>query len=131
MKLISSLRQHLLDKTEHFRNNPDRLLISVDQGQIEWYGTGLSHRQNYVATVEVDSWPEGLDANNLFVPILDWYQHNQDPRPANIKSPIRYQTFILNNGSTTVVVELDLEEMVVANSEADGSYQFDVCPVLL
>lgn len=129
MKLISSLRQHLLDKIEHLRHNPDRLLISVDQGHMEWQGTGLSHRQNYMAIIEVDAWPEALESNDLFVPVLDWYQQHQDPRPANSKSPIRYQTYILSSGSTTVVIEIDLEEWIVAAMLPDGTYQFDVCAV--
>lgn len=129
MKLIQSLREHLIDKIEHLRSNPDRLIISVDKGQMEWRGSGLSHRQDYVATIELDSWPEQVDANHVFVPLLDWYQNNQDPRPANSKSPIRYETYVLSNGSTTVVIEVDLEEMVVASTLPDGSYQFDVCQV--
>lgn len=129
MKLIQSLREHLIAKVEHLRSNPDRLIISVDKGQMQWRGSGLSHRQDYVATVEIDSWPEHLDSNHVFVPLLDWYQNNQDPRPANSKSPIRYETYVLSNGSTTVVLEIDLEELVVASILPDGSYQFDVCQV--
>lgn len=129
MKLIQSLREHLIDKVEHLRTNPDRLIISVDKGQMQWRGSGLSHRQDYVAAIELDSWPEHLDANHVFVPLLDWYQNHQDPRPANSKSPIRYETYVLSNGSTTVVIEVDLEEMVVASALPDGSYQFDVCQV--
>lgn len=129
MKLIQSLRDHLLAKVPHLGNNPDRLLISVEKGKMEWEGLGLSHRQDYVATIELDSWPEGLDTNNFFVPLLDWYQQNQDPRPPKTDSPISYETHILSNDTTTVVVMVLLQEMVVARSLPNGSYEFNVCSV--
>lgn len=129
MKLIQSLRDHLLAKITHLRDNPDRLLISVEKGKMEWQGSGLSHRQDYVATIEIDSWPDGLDTNNFFVPLLDWYQQNQDPRPPKTDSPISYETYVLSNQTTTVVVMVLLQEMVVAHTLPDGRYEFDVCSV--
>lgn len=121
-----SLRQFLTTKLAHFQQNPDRLIISVEKGSLKWSGHGLSHVQEYTLLVELDEWPESLDANKVFVAILDWYQQNQDPLPPGSKSPISFESYVLSNYTTTVVISVDVKETVRVQSD-NGDYIFDSC----
>lgn len=123
-----SLRQFLTSKVEFFQQNPDRLIISVEKGSLKWTGTSLSHRQQYQLLVEVDEWPERLDANSIIVPILDWYQQNQDPVPPSAPSPVTFDSYVLSNYTTTVVFVVKVEEIVVVTIDEDGGYVFTTCP---
>lgn len=128
MRFDDSLRRFLTDKLGFFKQNPDRLIISVEKGSLKWSGHGLSHVQQYQLLVEVDEWPERLDANSILVPILDWYQHNQDPLPPKAPSPVTFETYILSNYTTTVVFAIKVEEVVRVKIGVDGEYVFEACP---
>lgn len=125
-----SLRQFLTDKVDFFQENPDQLIISVEKGSLKWSGHGLSHVQQYQLLVEVDEWPERLDANTVIVPILDWYQQNQDPLPPNAQSPFTFESYILSNYTTTVVFAIKVEEIVRVSTGGNGEYVFGACPQL-
>ncbi|OLF37180.1 hypothetical protein BTW00_03525 [Psychrobacter sp. C 20.9] len=123
-----SLRQFLTDKVEFFAQNPDRLIISVEKGSLKWTGQSLSHRQHYQLLVEVDEFPESIDANLVIVAILAWYQENQDPVPPNGPSPIEFESYILSNYTTTVVFTIKVEEIVQVSTDDSGHYVFNTCP---
>ena len=123
-----SLRRFLTDKVEFFQENPDRLIISVEKGSLKWTGTSLSHRQQYQLLVEVDEWPERLDANSIIIPILDWYQKHQDPVPPTSPPPIEFESYILSNYTTTVVFTIKVEEVVQVSTDDTGNYVFNACP---
>lgn len=122
-----SLREFITNKVKFFRDNPDRLIISVEKGSIKWSGQGLSHVQEYSLLVELDEYPEKLDANEVFVVILDWYQQNQDPLPPNSKSPIQFESYVLSNYTTTVVISIDVKETVRVQYGDHNDYIFDSC----
>lgn len=131
MKLMNSLREHLLANIEHLAKNPDRLIISVEKGQLVFFGQSLLHRQDYTATVEIDEWPD-LEPNLILVPLLDWFMQQQDPIAQGEKnSPIRFETYVLSNHSTTLVISLDLQETVSASKNSNGQYDMDYCAVAL
>ncbi len=119
-----SLRKFLTEKLGFFRENPDRLIISVEKGSIKWSGHNLNHVQQYQLLVEVDEWPERLDANSLIVPILDWYQQNQNPLPPGATSPVTFETYVLSNYTTTVVFAIKVEEVVRVSKDDNGNYVF-------
>lgn len=123
-----SLRKFLTDKVEFFAQNPDRLIISVEKGSLKWTGQSLSHRQHYQLLVEVDEFPESIDANLVIVAILAWYQENQDPVPPNGPSPIEFESYILSNYTTTVVFTIKVEEVVQVSTDDTGNYVFNACP---
>ena len=123
-----SLRQFLTDKVEFFAQNPDRLIISVEKGSLKWTGQSLSHRQHYQLLVEVDEFPESIDANLVIVAILAWYQENQDPVPPTGPSPIEFESYILSNYTTTVVFTIKVEEVVQVSTDDTGHYVFNTCP---
>lgn len=126
MIYVDSLRQFLTTRLPFFQQNPDRLIISVEKGSLKWHGQGLSHVQDYTMLVELDEFPENLSANQVFVSILDWYQQHQDPLPPGSKSPIQFESYVLSNYTTTVVISVDVKETVRAES-SDGQYIFDSC----
>ena len=123
-----SLRQFLTNKVAWLCANPDRLIISVEKGSLKWSGQGLSHVQQYQLLVEIDEWPERLDANSILIPILHWYQNNQDPLPPNAPSPVTFETYILSNYTTTAVFAIKVEEVVRVKIGATGEYVFNACP---
>ncbi|OBX79130.1 hypothetical protein A9306_08950 [Moraxella atlantae] len=129
MRLIQSLREHLLSKVQYLANNPDRLILTVEKGSLLWSGQSLSHRQQYTAVIEIDDYPESLDPNHIIVPLLDWYQQNQDPLPSNGKSPIAFASYVLSNASTTVVFTVDLQESIVVANDDKGYYAIDICSI--
>lgn len=124
MRFDDSLRQFLTNKVAWLCANPDRLIISVEKGSLKWSGHNLNHVQQYQLLVEVDEWPERLDANSILVPILDWYQKNQDPLPPNAPSPVAFETYILSNYTTTVVFAIKVEEVVRVSIGYNGEYIF-------
>ncbi len=123
-----SLRKFLTDKVGFFQQNPDRLIISVEKGSLKWTGQSLSHRQHYQLLVEVDEFPDSLDANLVIVAILAWYQENQDPVPPTGPSPIEFESYILSNYTTTVVFTIKVEEIVQVSTDDTGNYVFNACP---
>lgn len=123
-----SLRAFLTQKVGFFKENPDRLIISVEKGSLKWTGHTLSHVQNYQLLIEVDEFPESLEPNQIIIPILDWYQQNQDPRPPNAPSPISFESYVLSNYTTTVVFAVNVEEVVRVSLDDDGNYIFNTCP---
>lgn len=129
MKLIESLREHILAKVQYLADNPDRLILTVEKGSVVWSGQSLSHRQQYTAVIEIDDYPESLDPNHIIIPLLDWYQRNQDPLAPNSKSPIAFVSYVLSNASTTVVFTIDLQESIVVAIDNKGDYAIDVCPI--
>ena len=130
MKLIGSLREHILAKVQYLADNPDRLILTVEKGSVVWSGQSLSHRQQYTAVIEIDDYPESLDPNHIIIPLLDWYQRNQDPLAPNSKSPIAFVSYVLSNASTTVVFTVDLQESIVVAIDDKGDYAVDVCPII-
>lgn len=131
MKLIGSLREHILAKVQYLADNPDRLILTVEKGSVVWSGQSLSHRQQYTAVIEIDDYPESLDPNHIIIPLLDWYQRNQDPLAPNSKSPIAFASYVLSNASTTVVFTVDLQESIVVAIDDKGDYAaVDVCPII-
>lgn len=127
MRFDDSLRRFLTDKLGFFKQNPDRLIISVEKGSLKWSGHNLNHVQQYQLLVEVDEWPERLDANSILVPILHWYQENQNPLPPNAPSPVTFETYILSNYTTTVVFSIKVEEVVRVSIGDNGEYVFHPC----
>lgn len=123
-----SLRAFLTQKVGFFKENPDRLIISVEKGSLKWTGHTLSHVQNYQLLIEIDEFPKSLEPDHIIIPILDWYQQNQDPRPPNAPSPISFESYILSNYSTTVVFAVSVEEIVRVSLDDDGNYIFNTCP---
>lgn len=126
MNLIDSLKKYLLDNVKHLRANPDKLLVFVEKGSLVWVGSGLSHEQHYTSIVELDEWPN-LDPNIVMLPILDWYQANQDPVVKIDETLITFETYILSNNTTTVIIAIKLKEAVVATKTPDG-YESNYCP---
>lgn len=123
-----SLRHFLTDKVGFFSQNPDRLIISVEKGSLKWAGQSLSHRQHYQLLVEVDEFPENLDANLVIAAMLDWYQQNQDPIAPDAPSPIEFESYVLSNYTTTVVFTVKVEEVVRVEVNDQGHYVFNTCP---
>lgn len=119
MKLIDSLRQHLLDQVSHLKVNPDRLIVTVEKGSLTWAHGSYSHRQSYTAVIEIDEYPEHLESDAVFLPLIVWYNDNQDPFDYK-DSPIRFESYVLNNGSTTVVFTVNLEEAAVVKTDTNG-----------
>lgn len=128
MKLIDSLRQHLLNEVQHLRTNPDRLIVTVEKGELTWSHGSYSHRQSYTAVIEIDEYPEHLESDAVILPLIIWYNNNQDPFDYK-NSPISFDSYILNNGSTTVVFTVKLEESVVVKMDDDGKPIINHCEI--
>lgn len=128
MKLIDSLRGHLIDSVKHLQVNPDRLIVSVEKGALTWAHGSYSHRQSYTALIEIDEYPEHLESDAVFLPLIIWYNDNQDPFDYK-KPPINFESHVLNNGSTTVVFTVDIEESAVVKTDDDGSMIVGHCEV--
>ncbi len=128
MKLINSLRSHLVTNIAHFQSNPDRLIISVEKGSLIWSHGSLSHRQQYTAVVEIDEYPEHLDADAMMIPLLQWYSDNQDPFDSK-DPPIKFESYVLSNGSTTVVFTVKLAESVVVKVDDSGEILVNHCEI--
>lgn len=128
MKLIDSLRQHLLNNVSHLKVNPDRLIVSVEKGALTWAHGSYSHRQSYTAVIEIDEYPEHLESDAVFLPIIIWYNDNQDAFDYK-NPPINFESFILNNGSTTVVFTIKIQESVIVKLDDNSNPVITHCEI--
>lgn len=120
--LKAELLRHAISQIlPDFQQNPDKLLMFVDDGQI--VGTGASSASfeyRYWLTVIVTDFVYPLDV--LIVPIMDFVRRNQPDiveNPSRRENSIQFTTEQLNNDSVDVQIRIRLTESVRVQ-EKDG-----------
>ena len=110
-----NLREFLSASNRFLREEPDRLLMFVDEGRIVASGTSsLSHEYRYTLNLIVTDYPGAEDA--LLLPLLAWLRVNQPDlleNPDRRENAIPFEVDLNNNRTVDISVKLALTERVV------------------
>lgn len=119
------LRDWLCRAVPELRQNPERLHLLVDHGQIQCTpaGASLSYEYRYELTLLITDLAASVDA--VILPLLAWCRDHQ-PELFSFRSKdgigLRYEP--LNHDSGDLEITLSLTERVTV-TEVDGGYQLD------
>ncbi|MCS4266603.1 phage tail protein [Serratia sp. BIGb0163] len=116
------LRKALMEAVPAFRNDPDKLSLYVEHGNIVSTLTpSLSHEYQYTLSVTVIDF--GGDVDLVMVPILSWlrrHQHDGMANPDMRQEAFRFEVAILNNESCDIEIALKLTERVIVTEDDLG-----------
>ncbi|MFP5424978.1 MAG: phage tail protein [Gammaproteobacteria bacterium] len=125
MNKPDSLRNHLLATVPELRNDPDRLLVFIDNGTVRsTAAVGLSFEYAYTLNVMLTDFAGHPDA--LMIQLLAWLMVNQHELLANLekgKEAIKFEADILDNSKVDLSIELSLTERVIVKKLDDGTLQ--------
>lgn len=125
MNKPDSLRNHLLASVPELRNDPDRLLVFIDNGTVRsTAAVGLSFEYAYTLNVMLTDFAGHPDA--LMIQLLAWLMVNQHELLANLekgKEAIKFEADILDNSKVDLSIELSLTERVIVKKLDDGTLQ--------
>lgn len=117
------LRKTLMDAVPEFRNDPDKLKIYIEQGNIvSTLATSLSHEYGYTLSVIVINY--GGDIDSVIVPILSWlrrHQHDEMANPDRREDAFRFEVDILNNESCDIEILLKITERTLVAEDDAGA----------
>lgn len=115
------LRKTLMDAVPAFRNDPDKLKLFVERGNVvSSLAPSLSHEHQYTLTVTVINYSGSISA--IFVPLLSWLRCHQSDVMANPDlrhDDFRYEIDILNE-SYDIEIALKLTERTIVNEVEAG-----------
>lgn len=121
MRKLNQLRAVLEQSNPYFKQNPDRLQLYIDGGQI--ISTGAASLSfEYVYTLNIIVTDYAADIAHLIVPIIAYLRENQ---PENFENPSRrenafkYQLDYNNNNTVDVSFEIAMTERVVGRLETN------------
>lgn len=125
MNKPDSLRNHLLAAVPELRNDPDRLLVFIDNGTVRsTAAVGLSFEYAYTLNVMLTDFAGHPDA--LMIPLLAWLMVNQHELLANLekgKEAIKFEADILDNSKVDLSIEIPLTERVIVKKQDNGTLQ--------
>ncbi|WP_336748595.1 phage tail protein [Pantoea vagans] len=129
MNKPQSLRSALNKSVPYVADNPDRLHLFVDSGQlVATSAASLSWEYRYTLNVVVTDFTG--DQNLLMAPVLLWLQENQTDALQNSEARERLFSFevdILGNDRCDISMDLKLTERVIATVE-DGKAHIEAVP---
>ncbi|KAF3999227.1 phage tail protein [Glaciimonas immobilis] len=115
MQKPDSLKAHLIASDPDLRQNPEKLLIFADEGNIVAAGTGsLSFEYRFKLNIIITDYSGGADA--IMVPLLAWiavYQNELLSNPDQRKTGIGFEMDYNNHASRDISIKLELTERVI------------------
>ena len=123
MNKPNSLRKHLLEHITELRNDPDRLLIFIENGKIRsTAAAGLSFEYEYNLQMIITDFAGHPDS--VMIPLLGWLRTNQHELLANFdknKDGIQFDAEIMANDLVDLSITLPLSERVIVKPQEDGT----------
>lgn len=130
MNKPDSLRQQLLANVPELRQNPDRLLIFIDNGHIRSTAArGLSFEYAYTLSVILTDYAGHPDT--VAIPLLAWLAQHQRELLENLEQAqqaISFEADLLDNSKVDLAIKLPLTERVIVKEQADGSLSVEHPP---
>lgn len=123
MNKPNSLRAHLLAAVPELRQNPDRLLVFIDDGKLRSTAApGLSFEYSYTLNLIFTDYAGHPDA--IAIPLLAWVLEHQSELMTNLeksKDAIQFVVDVLANDKVDLSFTLPLTERVIVKRLEDGS----------
>lgn len=123
MNKPNSLRSHLLSSVPGLAQNPDTLLVFIDQGSARSTAApGLSFEYAYTLNLVLTDYPGHPDA--IFVPLFAWLLVNQRDLLENLdnsRQGIAFEADILDDNKVDLSITLRLTERVIVKAQPDGN----------
>lgn len=117
------LRKMLTDAVPAFRDDPDKLRVYLEQGNIlSTLAPSLSHETHYTLSVIVVDYAGAPDT--VFVPILSWlrlHQHDGMANPDRRDAAFRFEVDILSHESCDIEISLAITERTVVSEDDAGT----------
>lgn len=125
MNKPNSLRDHLLAADTTLAQNPERLLVFIDEGNIRSTAApGLSFEWLFTLNIIITDYAGHPD--NIAIPLLAWLRRNQPDLLTNIekgKDAIGFEADILGNDKVDLSITLPLTERVIVKRLPDESLE--------
>lgn len=125
MNKPNSLRDHLLAADTTLAQNPERLLVFIDEGNIRSTAApGLSFEWLYTLNIIITDYAGHPD--NIAIPLLAWLRRNQPDLLTNIekgKDAIGFEADILGNDKVDLSITMPLTERVIVKRLPDDSLE--------
>lgn len=125
MNKPNSLRDHLLAADPTLAQNPERLLVFIDEGNIRATAApGLSFEWLYTLNIIITDYAGHPD--NIAIPLLAWLRRNQPDLLTNIekgKDAIGFEADILGNDKVDLSITMPLTERVIVKRLPDESLE--------
>lgn len=122
MRKANELREYLTRHNRFLSENPDRLHVFVEQGNILCTASrNLSHEYRFNLIIVVTDYAGSTDA--LMLPLLAWIRIKQPELLANKErreNAISFEVELLNHDTADVEIKLPLTERVVVRASPDG-----------
>lgn len=117
MNKPKSLRTALTQALPEIKQNPDRLLVFVENGQLAaTQGPNFSFVYHYTLSVIIIDFSQHTDT--LFIPLMVWLRENQpDLLTGEPDGGIGFDAELINNNATDLEIKLKLSETVVVTLE--------------
>ncbi|WP_199103182.1 phage tail protein [Aquitalea sp. ASV11] len=122
MNKPASLRAALENALPELRDNPDRLLMFIEQGNLAARPGSLSFSYGYTLSIVVLDFAGHPDS--IMVPVLDWVQVNEPPLMQNadrLADGLKFEAEILSTSSWDFRLTIKLTERVSVQKQDDGS----------
>jgi len=123
MNKPESLRAHLLATVAEFQNNPDLLLIFIDNGKVCCTAAAsLSFEYSYDLQIIMTAFAGHPDS--VMLPVLGWISINQPElleNYAKAQNGIQFEADILDKDKVDLSLTLHLTERVVVGRDAQGN----------
>ena len=123
MNKPDSLRAHLLVTVAGLQNNPDRLLIFIDNGKVRCTAAAtLSFEYSYDLQIILTAFAGHPDS--VMLPVLGWISINQPELLENyekMQNGIQFEADILDKDKVDLGLTLRLTERVVVGTDAQGN----------
>jgi hypothetical protein len=122
-----SLRRLLLSAVPNLQDNPERLLMFIDQGRLASRGTRkLAFEYRYKLNIVVQDYAGAID--DIMVPILAWISEFQpDLLERGEREPFSFDSELMDANSADVSIDIELTEVVLVERRPGGG--FDVVHV--
>lgn len=129
MNKPDTLRAHLLDSVPDLKQNPDRLLIFIDNGKIRCTAAAtLSFEYGYQLQIILTDFAGHPDS--VMLPLLGWVRVHQSELLANLEKSaegITFEADVIDRNKVDMSITLALTERVVVKRRDDGQYDMHHC----
>lgn len=130
MNKPDSLRAHLLEHVPDLKQNPDRLLIFIDNGKIRCTAAAtLSFEYGYQLQIILTDFAGHPDS--VMLPLLGWVRVHQSELLANLDKSaegITFEADVIDQSKVDMSITLTLTERVAVKKRNDGGFDISHLP---